>query len=170
MKSMIFAASLSLMSCTALVPETLQTVAGIDPLTADPADIALRLTLPTSVGIVPGTATLHLGARNRSGASVGQSFDLDRQGDVFAVAERDHDRLHDLQRQIGVWKSTDPSGTKGSLSLAFTPCRTGEVVPEDARASVGIRVVQNGAFLPLVQDGPVRGLLKEVSSNGFEPC
>lgn len=170
MKQTLLVICIALAACSTLVPDTMRAVADIDPLRADPADIALKLTLPPSVGIVPGSAMLRFGARNQTGASLEQSFALEEKDGVFAVSNKDHAELRRLQSEVGKWKAEDPTGTKGSISLGFGPCRIGDTVPEDARASVGIRLDQGGTFLPLVQEGPLRVLLKEVSPNGMDPC
>jgi hypothetical protein len=169
-RQILLAALIALAACGDIVPGTLRAARTLDPLTADPAVIALRLDLPDSLRVVPGSARLKLGARNRAGEVLGQSFVLELRNNVLAVAEGDHAALRQLQKQIGAWKAADPDGTLGTLSLDFRPCRTQDTIPDDARGSVSIRLAQDGPFLPLIQEGPVRALLKEVSPNGMGPC
>jgi hypothetical protein len=169
-KQLLLAALISLAACSTLVPQTMRAVQAMNPLTADPADIALRLAVPDSIAIVPGSAILTLGAQNRAGEVLEQSFALEVQRDVMAVAPKDHAALRLLQTQIGAWKAADPDGTKGSLSLAFEPCRTQDTVPDDAKASVAIRLARDGPFLPLVDEAPLRSLFRGLSQKGMDFC
>ena len=51
------------MACTSVVPSTALKMAQLDPLTADPDDLAVAITLPAGLGTQQGSAVLHLGAK-----------------------------------------------------------------------------------------------------------
>lgn len=169
-KQLLLTALVTLAACGDLVPGTLRAVQNLDPLTADPADIAVRLDLPDDVAIVPGSAMLSFGARKDDGMTTDQSFALDLHADVLSVAPQDHATLRALQAHIGDWKAVDPDGTKGSLSVYLEPCKTTDTVSDSARASVAIRLEQDGPFLPLVSDAPLVALVKDEAWDTMEQC
>ena len=169
-KQLLLAALIALGACTDLVPSTLLALSNVDPLTADPADIAISLDLPDGVALLPGSGELTLGATNRDGETAQQSFTLQQSGDVLAVATTNHQALRALQSRIREWEETDPSGTNGSLSVSLAPCRTGDSVADGLRASASVRLQQDGPFLPLIKDGPLSALLNEQARDTMEPC
>ncbi len=169
-KQILLAVLVVLGACADFVPETLRAVEAVDPLTVDPADIALRLSLPDGVAVLPGSARLQMSARQETGDSIAQEFILQFEQDVLAVAPRDHAALRALQAQITAWKAEDPDGTKGSLSMFFDPCLANGPLPPDARASVAIRLAADGTFLPLVTDGDVTQLFARGQPDGIPAC
>ena len=48
--------------CTSLIPSPALKMAQLDPLSADPADLAVAITLPTCLGTQQGCAVLQIGA------------------------------------------------------------------------------------------------------------
>ncbi len=169
-KQLLLSALILLAACGDIVPATLWAAKDIDPLTADPADIAVRLDLPDAVAIVPNTATLTLAARKADGTGAEEGFVLDLRDDVLSVAQRDHARLRALQARILDWKDQDPTGTRGSLSVHVEPCRTEGFSRQEGRASVAIRLDEDGAFLPLVTDVPLATLVKDEAWDSLEQC
>lgn len=170
MKQLILAFLIAVAGCSDLVPATVLALQTVNPLTADPADIALKLTLPDSVAVQPGSAVLTLSAARREGEGTEQAFALLMQDGVLSVDPKDHAALRALQAQVASWEAADPDGTTGSLGLGFEPCRTGDVVPPDARGSVAIRLEARGVFLPLIDDGLIHKLFRNAAPDGIEPC
>ncbi|MEM6371361.1 MAG: hypothetical protein AAF727_01075 [Pseudomonadota bacterium] len=170
LKQIMLAALIAVAACGALEPMTLAAVSRLNPLTTDPGDLAVRVTLPDSVGLVHGSAVLSLSAVRRDGAETGGAFALRRRADVFDVDPGDHDALRALQAQIATWKAEDDSGTTGSLSVGFEPCRTGDAIPSGARASVDIQMAADGPFLPLLTDADVRQMFKKAAQGPIAPC
>ncbi|WP_299685301.1 hypothetical protein [uncultured Tateyamaria sp.] len=170
MREIILACAICLGACDALVPSTLQMLQEFDPLSADPADIALRVELPDTVGILPGSGTLNLRAQHRDGTEVGRSFAVAQVGDVLQVDPSERAELRQVQARIRTWEAADPNGTHGSLGVDLEPCRTGADVPDDATFSIGIRVVADGPFLPLVQKAPLTDLLDKQTVADMRRC
>lgn len=155
MKDILLAASICLGACSTVVPGTVLKLQGVDPLTADPADIALRVDLPDSVALLPEAGTLDLRATLRDGSELSGSFPIEQRGDVLRVAQAAQSDLRALQADIRQWKEADPDGTSGSLSVDLEPCVTVDPVPEDATLSVSVRLDKDGPFLPLVRNASV---------------
>ena len=170
MKDIILAASICLGACSTVVPSTLWQMQALDPLTANPADIALRVDLPDSVALLPQAGTLDLRAQRRDGSDIGGSFPFIAVGNVVRVAPASHADLRALQAEIAAWQAADPDGTHGSLSVGIAPCLTGDDMPETDRFSVAIRLAADGPFLPLVTDAPVVDALKAQAGDGVTRC
>ncbi|MEM7630498.1 MAG: hypothetical protein AAF227_00555 [Pseudomonadota bacterium] len=170
MKQLLLTVSIALGACSSLVPGTILQLNDVDPLTADPAVIALRATLPDSVGVMPGSATLQLSARLRDGSERTGSFVIEQMGDVFQVSPEAHNALRALQADIAACKAADPDGTEGSLGIDLEPCRRGADIPADATLSVAVRLEAGGAFLPLVRDARVVDLLDNDTVDEMTRC
>lgn len=159
MKDVFLAAAILLGACSSTVPGTVLKLASVDPLTADPADIALQASLPDGVGLLPRAGTLALRAELRDGSEKSGAFPVERVGDVLRVAPASHDALRALQADIAAWEQADPDGTTGSLDVDLEPCRRGADIPDEATLSVAIRLEAEGAFLPLIRDAKVVDLV-----------
>jgi len=170
MKDILLTASICLGACSTIVPGTVLQLQRLDPLTADPADIALQVDLPDSVGLLPEAGTLDLRATLRDGSVVGDSFPIEMRGDILRVAPSSHADLRAVQADISTWKAADPDGTSGSLSVDLSPCLKTPDLPEDARVSVAIRVSQDGPFLPLVRQAPLRDAMEGRAITDVTPC
>ena len=155
-------AALILCACSSVVPSTALRLSGLSPTTADPADFAVDLMLPEGIDIQPGTARLIFAvARTDTGQAQSGSFVLEREGTVFRIAVDDVDRLRDLQATARQWDAENDAATSGSLSISLSPCRIGDGPERDARVSVGLRLAQEGAFLPLIRNGPLSAVASE---------
>ncbi|WP_415401146.1 hypothetical protein [Tateyamaria sp. SN3-11] len=170
MKDVILAVSIGLGACSTVVPGTLLEMQAIDPLSADPADIALRVDLPDSVALLPQAGTLDLRAQHRDGSNLAGSFPIVAVGDVVQVAPASHAELRALQARISAWNTADPDGTKGSLSVGIAPCLTGDQMPETDRFSVAIQLKSGGPFLPLITGASVADALKGQAGDGVTRC
>ena len=117
MKDVFLAAAILLGACSSTVPGTVLKLASVDPLTADPADIALQASLPDGVGLLPRAGTLALRAELRDGSEKSGAFPVERVGDVLRVAPASHD-APGMQRRWRRWPP--PSATPVIKRL---PCR-----------------------------------------------
>lgn len=171
---------LALAACSAVVPGTAARLATMDPLTADPAAIALVVVLPEGLAVTPGSARLEFGAVRGTESRTG-TFALQDQpvtmtvaltgGAVargFALTEQDAERMRELQGEIADWKREGPA--KGSLGLGLGGCAVGDGPAPDAVGSVLIRLVKDGPFLPLIQKGKIVDLLGPEVLAAIEPC
>ncbi|MEX0310149.1 MAG: hypothetical protein AB3N17_07845 [Tateyamaria sp.] len=170
MKDILLASAILLAACSTVVPSTIMQLQGVDPLTADPADIALHVDLPDSVSLANDAGTLDLRAQLRDGSTLAGQFPIERVGSMLQVAPAAHDNLRALQAEIGTWKAADPDGTSGSLSVDLNPCLTGPTVPEGAMLSVAIRLDADGPFLPLVRDVSIADALGRQAVLDPRPC
>lgn len=151
--------ALILAGCSSLVPTTAMRLGGLSPLTADPAEIAVRLVLPEGVDVLEGSARLiYQVGRPALGQIEAEVVTLARAGDVFAIAADDLGRLRALQARARDWKAQDPSGTKGALSVSLTPCTQGAGPVADATVDVFLRITAEGAFLPLLRNAPLNAV------------
>ncbi|MFL4469242.1 hypothetical protein ACERZ8_04910 [Tateyamaria armeniaca] len=169
-KQLLLAGLILIGACSHIAPRTLFALRDLDPLTADPADIAVMIDVPDSVAVQRGTAILTFGARQDAGSQIERNFVLARQANTFFVDQQDHADLAALQARIKAWKDDDPDGTTGSISIHFQPCKTMPDIPDDLRGSVAIQLEQDGPFLPLFTDAPLDALLSKESQETMEPC
>ena len=144
-----------LASCASLNPITLARLAMLDPLSVDPADIAISLDLPEGLGILPGGAALEMGLANKiSGETRSDQFTLAQngtdRGDVFRVAEADLERMRAYQARARAWKAQYGDDVEGRLSLWLDICRAGNGPASGARVSAQISLDAGGSFLPLM--------------------
>jgi hypothetical protein len=147
---------LLLSACTSIVPSTVMRLNGLSPTTADPAGFAVDLTLPAGLDVQSGTAQL-IFAVTRSDTNEAQSgtFTLEREGSTFRIAPGDLPALRALQATARRWDAESDNATEGSLGINLSPCKVGDGPSPDARVSVALRMAPDGAFLPLVRNGPL---------------
>ncbi|NJM82897.1 MAG: hypothetical protein HC844_10730 [Tabrizicola sp.] len=67
--------ALVLPACASLVPSTVTRLAALDPLSADPGDIAVSIILPPGLAVTPGSARLELAA-TRGDKTISGSYAL----------------------------------------------------------------------------------------------
>ncbi len=168
---LVLAAGLMVSGCGMVNPITAVQLARLNPLEADPADIAVQVVLPDGVGIVSESAGLVLSATSGAGETISGFYPLHLlPGDVWQVAEADHARLRADQAQILTWESADPDGTNGSLTVGFEPCALGGGPTEAARVTVRLRIEPDGDFLPLLSNVPVAQLYDQADIAGLSAC
>lgn len=174
------AASLMLAACAHIVPSTAARLAAVDPLTADPAGLAVVVVLPPGLKVSPGSAKLELGAV-RGDERLSGSFQLqDRPAPAgvavaegasaraFALSATDAERMRALQDQIAGWKRE--GNAEGSFGIGLGACATGAGPAPDATGSILIRVASDGPFMPLVSDGRLSDLLGAKVLAAIKPC
>ena len=156
-------------ACTSFVPSTLGRVAGLSPLTADPAAIALRVALPDGVGIAPGSARMILSSTDGA-ITTTDVFVLEQMGDVYAIAAADIGPLQSRQAELSAIENSRGDEVSGSLGLSLTPCRIGNGPAPDANASVDLRLTSDGPFLPLIRNGPISAITEDADTSLWPDC
>ncbi|KIC49514.1 hypothetical protein [Tateyamaria sp. ANG-S1] len=162
--------AMGLGACSTVVPATLYQMRGLDPLSADPADIALRVDLPEGLGLLPGSGSLRLRATDADGAEMVGSYPITMVGDVLQVEPASHADLRALQAEIRARKAADPDGVTGSLSIDFEPCSETADIPDRVVVSVDIRLAADGPFLPLLRDAPLADALEMAALEELTLC
>ena len=148
--ALCLALALAVSACGSVHPLTAARLSRLDPLTADPAAIAARISLPEGLAISPGGAVLEIGARRKdTGESLSGRYALRRKGDTWALAPADAAALRTLQAEVLAWKAEDAG--EGHLSLHLTGCRTGAGPAQDAPISADLSLDGGASFLPLLR-------------------
>ena len=155
-RSFFAASGLALLgACSGLVGSTAAILGTVDPLSADPADVAVRIDLPDGIGLRDGGARLALDARRSdTGRAFSEVFVLRQDGGAartLSVASDDFARLRQAQATALAWKAEAEEATRGSLALTLDPCRTVALPAPDARFSAAVRLDRDGPFLPLLR-------------------
>ncbi len=170
MRFALFSA-LALSACTSIVPSTAMQLSGLSPTTADPADLAVDLTLPAGIDVSPGSALMLFSTtRSDTNETAEGTFVLQRDGSVFKVNPADYAELRSLQATARAWNAENADATKGSLSISLSPCRLDAGPEDDARVSVAVRMAPDGAFLPLVRNGPLSAVTSEEQLRDMPDC
>jgi len=171
MKALLTASALFLSACGSVVATTAVQLANLSPLTADPANFAVRVTLPDGLDVAPGTAILLLTAQQTPDtAPVTEEYTLQRDANVFRVAQADLASLRALQAKANAWETADRDASSGSLSVSLLPCRRSDELSVDARVSVAIQIEQGGIFLPLIRNAPLSSVAEQSDLNALGPC
>lgn len=158
-----------LSGCSQFVPETLRALDDINPLTADPGDFQIHLTLPDGLDITPDSARLTLTAQSGD-QKIDDEFALRRQDTrdgmlILTVAHRDLAPLRRIQQQARAWETVDPRGTIGSLGLDLGLCLRGAGPDPAAPVSAGLVLEKDGATRPLFGPQPVGRYLKLIKKS-----
>ncbi|PJI93073.1 hypothetical protein BC777_1941 [Yoonia maricola] len=162
---------LALTACTSIVPLTAMRLSGLSPASADPADLAIDLGLPAGIDVSPGGATMIFKvSRVDLGETREGQFALKRDGSIFMVDPQDYADLRALQALTRTWQAENDDATNGSLMINVSPCRIGDGPAEDARVNVAVRMQRDGAFLPLVRDGPLSAVTSEQQLQDMPNC
>jgi hypothetical protein len=173
-------AFLLLAACGSVVPSTAARLATLDPLAADPSEIAVAVILPPGLAVSPGSARLELGARlgaeqlvesfvlKDSPAETGPEAPEGASSRIFTVSDIDAKRLRKVQEGIAALKRKGDAS--GHLSIGLAGCAVGSGPSVDATGSVLIRLRDDGPFLPLIRDGSLADLLGAEVLRSIQPC
>lgn len=171
MRLPLFLATLALAGCGSVVATTVAQLDQISPISADPADFAVRIAMPDGVDVAPGSAQFSFTGRpNRNSDPVGGTFELARVGDVFRFADDDLAEIRALQAQFAAWELADPAGASGSISVGLEPCKRGAGPNPDSRVSISVQIADGGLFLPLVRNAKVASFTDQATLDTLEPC
>lgn len=171
MKSLLLSSMLALAGCSDIPIATVLRLAALDPLSADPAGMAVALDLPDGVGIAPGSAELTLRAQAADGAEISGRYGLEAtEGGVWHVRDGDRARLRADQARAAAWETADPAGTVGQFSVMLSPCQTGGGDIGRGRLSAALQLEPGGPFLPLLRNVPVAELTEGVLLPDLPRC
>lgn len=163
---------MALGACSYINPFSAARLSAIDPMQADPEQIAVIADLPDWAYIPEGGAYFDVtSARSDTGQSLHERFVLEetetRDGMArFTVAEADLARLRRVQKTAGLWEAEAPRANQGSFSVRAQGCaRPGETADFDDTFSVLIQTATDTPPMPLMRDVPVRKLLEFIEEN-----
>lgn len=164
-------AALTVTGCVSLNPVTLVQLAMLDPLTADPTQMAVALDLPDGVGVADGSAYMRIYAEQQGGDSFDETFTLisDVQ-DIWRVEPGARERFRGAQARAAAWERADSDGASGGFSVGFEPCAIGDGPGDDARVSLSLQLEPDARFLPLFNDLPVEELMEDADIALLGPC
>jgi hypothetical protein len=182
-RPLLFAVLALLAGCVSLVPATVARLMTVDPLTADPGQLRVAVTLPPGLMVLPGSAQLTIEG-SIEGEKIAEKFVLVQvpmasdgfdlptgySGSVFSLSKADTVRLVSLQERIVDGKSKDPDHTGGRFSVNTLLCGAGSMVPEDAPFSILIRLKESASYMPLVRDANLRRTLGNDAIDALKPC
>lgn len=167
---------LLLAGCGSVVPRTAMMLNAMNPLTTDPAALAVSVDLPPGLGIIDDSVTFSVDASNPDrGIRTGQwvlfeDRDLENRPQ-YRFSDEDAADLRGLQSELAVWEAEDPDGTRGSFSVRVGICRD---VPVDAlvnaRGSLYISMDPKRPPMPLVRNGPINRLVNTDTLEALPPC
>ena len=164
-------AVLGLSACSAVPLATAMRLGALDPLSADPAGMAVVLELPEGLGIEEGTAQLSLRARAADGAEVSGRYALEQGTDgAWRVRAGDRARLRADQARAADWERADPEGTEGQFSVSLGPCRTGDAPIAEGRVSASFQLEPGAPFLPLLRNVPVADVAETAGIAALPAC
>lgn len=162
---------LLLSACTSIVPTTVIRLNSLSPTTADPAGFAVDLSLPEGIDITPRSAVLSFSiSRSDTGETQSGDFVLQREGSVFRVAPQDLAALRALQATSRAGDADGADATTGAIGINLLPCIVDEGPVDNARVSVGLRLYEDGAFLPLVRNGRLSAVATDAQIRDMDVC
>lgn len=162
-------------ACSAVVPDTAARLAATDPLTADPAGLAVALALPEGMAPGPDPAMLRLtlvadGMREDLALPLAPVAAPDLKGAegavlALALTAEGVDRMKALQRRA-------QGAAHGSLALGLgiPGCRVGAGPAAGATGAAWLRLAAGEPFRPLIRPARLDALLGPGALAGLRPC
>lgn len=167
--SLGMAAGLS--ACVSLNPVTLVQLATLNPLTADPTQMAVAMDLPDGVGVAEGSAHMRIYAEREDGESFDERFELVQDAqEIWRVEPGAQDRFRTAQARAAAWEQADADASSGGFSVGFESCVQGEGPGADARVSLSLQLEPGARFLPLFNNVPVEDLAEDADLALLGPC
>lgn len=169
-------AVLALSACGYVDMSTAARLGSMSPLTADPADFTIYLDIPEGVELPAGSAKLGFGGtRSDTGERLSAEYVLDARQlpdgtRVYRIAEADLAPMRMLQAEMRQWKAEVGRAASGTLSVAMTPCLSGDTLDPDAPVNVDLALEDGGTPMPLIKDLPISEFLEQTESGNFLPC
>ncbi|GAB5447024.1 hypothetical protein [Gymnodinialimonas sp.] len=161
----------ALSGCVSLNPVTMVQLARLDPLTADPTQMAVALDLPEGVGVAEGSAHMRLYADHQDGAGFDERFELVQSAqDVWRVEPGAQDRFRAAQARALAWEQADADAASGGFSVGFEPCTLDAGPGADARVSLSLQLEPGARFLPLFNEVPVTAFMEDADLAALRPC
>lgn len=188
-KPVLAAALFSLASCASVNPIGLAKLAAMDPLTADPAQLAVAARLPEALKLRTGDLVLTMKSDGAQGAdAIDERFLLDvkdaKAGEAGVivpqagerlqtarVAPTDIERLRATQAKARVVKAAGGKKGKGSISInARGACRTGDLPAGALNLNIFMANETGGGWFPVVSNLDVRKALGADVLAKIEAC
>ncbi|MGR3436128.1 MAG: hypothetical protein ACU0CO_14760 [Shimia sp.] len=168
-------AALALSGCAFADFEQVAAVADLSPVTVNPADVTIFLRLPPTLGVVPGSANVTLGAeRSDTGEREFVTYPLESrdQGTLtgYRIAEAEWPRFRAQQDRIAAWQAEAPRATRGSFAVDATPCTRPPGPSAGDTASVLLRTTAGAVPQPLISDAPLSSVFSASDIALFEAC
>ncbi|SLN36339.1 hypothetical protein PSA7680_01742 [Pseudoruegeria aquimaris] len=163
-----------LAACAPPPPAGVKLLQDADPLTVDPAALAVRIHLPEGVGLQKGGAVLSVGATDGA-AAVNEDFTLqtaargERVVDL-SLSGKDAERFRALQAKARAWKAESPATAKGDLSVDVKGCALDGPVSPTVETAIDISLDGGASFLPLLPSTPLWELTDAVNVAEMPPC
>lgn len=161
MKPILVIIALALTACAYTNPITLARMMTMNPLTADPSDIAVFFDVPEGYSVMPDTAKFIVSGRKDAGLPEEvHEFILVKAPHPtllgFQLSQADRQNLIDLQRKFRGWKDDPTLDAGGSFSVFGQPCKKSEFITLDGVLSIFVRLNAGQDPLPLVRNAPLR--------------
>lgn len=161
--SPIFAILLA--GCAYVSPGSLIALSRLDPLTSDPARIAVRADLPQGLDLTPGSVTLSVSASRDTGDdTLDHTWVLVRQGPIWRMTDADAAHMRRVQQQVSAWEGS--TGASGSISVGAQPCTIGAGPLPGATFDLLLRTDPDAAFAPMLRNVPVA----RIDPQDLQPC
>jgi hypothetical protein len=152
----------------------------LDPMTADPAGFEIALELPEQLGLIENGAQLEFAAtRGTTGETLGGEYTLLEHTladgrTIYRIPQNGIEDIRALQQNAATWDATDDTeagDNELSVGVQVDFCRkTEDVLAEDLRFSVFIRLAKNAPLLPLVRNGRVTEVVETDALNELDIC
>jgi hypothetical protein len=190
MKSLVFSiACLAVTACASVNPAALAKLASLDPLTADPSQIAVAARLPEALKLRTGDLMMVVKTNDTNGPEkIDETFYLQvsdaEAGDAGVivpddgerlqtarVAPQDIERLRAIQAKASAMKAAGGAKGKGSLTVsAKGGCKAAELPEGPLMLNIYMQTENNGDWFPVVNRLDVKRALGEEMLAKIPPC
>ncbi|MGL4489248.1 MAG: hypothetical protein ACRCU5_07380 [Rhizobiaceae bacterium] len=179
----------SLYACASVSPIALAKLAAIDPLSADPAQIAVAARLPQSLKLRTGDLvmvvktditegpgeideTFYLEVKDAAAGDAGVIMpETNERLQTAEVARQDIERLRATQAKARALRATGDGKGKGSLSVAAKGgCKTADLNDQPLVMNLYMQIETNGEWFPVVNALNLRQALGEEMLAKLPPC
>lgn len=190
LKSLVLpVACLAVTACASVNPAALAKLASLDPLTADPSQIAVAARLPEALKLRTGDLMMVVKTNGADGpGKIDETFYLEvseaEAGDAGVivpddgerlqtarVAPQDIERLRATQAKASAMKAAGGAKGKGSLTVsAKGGCRVAELPDGPLMLNIYMQTENNGDWFPVVNRLDVKRALGEEMLAKIPPC
>ncbi|MDE3080965.1 MAG: hypothetical protein KGI94_13125 [Paracoccaceae bacterium] len=129
-----------------------------DPLAAAPKALRVTVSLPEGIGILPGSAALHVSVTNPKTAEMRASTDglteigATNGAHALALAKPAEADFANLEKTVADWRRAN-AAPAAQIDVTFTPCRTTEKAAAGGTISVALQPDERAPRLVLVPPG-----------------
>lgn len=174
------AGSMALVGCMTANPRTLYELSRFDPLSADPADIAVAVKTDRKLHLRQGDVVLRMAldsddksrafderfvlsiTRDTGTANLAGSLKETEHVLSAAVAAGDRERFRAVQARARKAREEKATGGKGSMTVAISGgCKTGPLEGEDVHVRSYMRTETGGTYFPLTGEMKLADVFKK---------